>query len=118
MLRFPPRSGRCQRLTIQTLATARAMGDALPVSLAAVFIVGEHPLVPVLVRLPPEFGPDPVLALAVKDSHDPPMSPLARQPKNTVEPDHVTFATQSHAPKDAFLPRLSGDPLRDCGRQK
>ena len=56
---------------MQPLATARAVGDALPVGLAPRVIVEERPLVLVIVRLPPEFGPDPVfvLALAVENSH-------------------------------------------------
>ena len=69
---------------MQTLATARAVGDALPVSLASAIIVEERPLVLVFVRLPPEFGPEsvPVLALAIENSHEPPPLTLPReQPK-------------------------------------
>jgi hypothetical protein len=42
------------------------------VSPASVIIVEEHPLVLVIVRLPPEFGPDPssALALAIENSHE------------------------------------------------
>jgi hypothetical protein len=51
------------------------VGDALSESPAPVIIVEEHPLVLVIVRLPPDFGPYPssALALAIENSHELPM---------------------------------------------
>ena len=69
---------------MQPLATARAVGDALPVGLAPAIIVEERPLVLVIVRLPPEFGPDlcSAPALAIENSHELPMPFLIRSARS------------------------------------
>jgi hypothetical protein len=71
---------------MQSLTTPRAIGHALSVALALFVIVEKLPLVLVLVWLPPEFSPNPtiVIALAIKNRHDPPLSPSTRPAKNTV----------------------------------
>jgi uncharacterized membrane protein YqaE (UPF0057 family) len=48
---------------MQSLTTAQAVGDVLPVSVAPVIIVEKHPNGLVLFRLPPKFGPDSVFLL-------------------------------------------------------
>ena len=65
---------RCQHPAMQPLAAPRAPGHTLPVALAPLLIVEERPLVLVFVRLPPEFGPEPVLVLApaIENSHESP----------------------------------------------
>ncbi len=91
---------------MQSLTTPRAVAHALSVALAPFVIVEEHPLVLVFVRLPPEFGPNLLLAfaLAIKNSHEPPCLSRREQPKNTLEKDYGTFATQAHAPKYVVCP--------------
>jgi hypothetical protein len=80
---------------MQTLTTARTVGDALPVSLAPAIIVEEHPLVLVLFRLPPEFGPDSfsALALAIKNSHERPVPFLMRSVRSNGQSEYDTYAT-------------------------
>ncbi len=60
-----PRLRRGQRPTVQLLTATRARGYALTKGLAPLIIVEEHPPVLVLIRLPPEFGPDSFPALVL-----------------------------------------------------
>jgi hypothetical protein len=98
---------------MQSLTTCGAIGHALSVAPALFVIVEERPLVLVLVWLPPKFSPNPffALALAIKNSHEPPC--LSHESSQKYRPDRLClFCDTTACTKICSLPRLWGGLLR------
>ena len=101
-----PRLRRGQRPTVQPLAATRARGYALTKGLAPLIIVEEHPPVLVLIRLPPEFGPDsfPALARAIENSHEPPPASLDEGSQNLPSRQIMTLLRHGRMRRRMYFP--------------